>query len=496
MYILIPLVKTNIGDIMSVWNINENKRKIEILENNIETDILIIGAGITGMTSAYFLKDKNICIIDSNIIGHGVTLNTTAKINYFQERVYGKISKITNKNNAIKHLNSQLLAIEKLKKIIDKENIDCDFRKVSSYVFANTRKEAELLNKEVIFLKENGIKVYEKNVPNDIYSYKSYCVDDTYTFNPIKYINGIYEILKNENIPIYENSKIVKIEKDNDYYVCYGEKYKIRAKKVVVAVHYPFFIFPFLLPLKSYIEKSYIVVSKVKDYKNYTYISSNKPTYSCRFYEDGANIYQISLAESHNSSIKQNDMDHFKKVIESFKLKKEDIIMMYSNSDIMTVDHMPYIGRLKKNMYIGVGYNTWGMTNGVLAATIISDMILKKDNEYSKVFDPYRLNIANIVSLPLIILSQIKSFLGAKINKNKNWYSNKLSFINKDGKCLAIYKDEKGISHIVCNKCPHLGCGLIFNEKEKTWDCPCHSSRFDIDGKCIKGPSNYDISYK
>ncbi len=481
---------------MSIWNINENKRKIEVLNDDIETDTLIIGTGITGMTSAYFLKDKNICIIDSNIIGHGVTLNTTAKINYFQERIYGKISKITNKNNAVKYLNSQLLAIEKLKEIIDKENIDCNFRKVSSYVYASTIKEAELLNKEVSFLKENGIKVYEKDVPNDIHSYKSYCVDDTYTFNPIKYINGIYRILKNKNIPIYENSKIVKIEKNKDCYTCYGEKYKIKAKKVVLAVHYPFYLFPFLLPLKSYIEKSYIVVSKVKDYKNYTYISSNIPTYSCRFYEDENNIYQISLAESHNSSFKQNDMDHFTRVIKAFKLKKEDIIMMYSNSDIMTADHMPYIGKLKKNMYIAVGYNTWGMTNGVLAATIISDMILNKDNEYSKVFDPYRLNMANIISLPNIILSQTKSFLGAKINKNKNWYSNKVSFINKDGKSLAIYKDEKGISHIVCNKCPHLGCSLIFNEKEKTWDCPCHSSRFDIDGKCIKGPSNYDISYK
>ena len=119
------------------------------------------------------------------------------------------------------------------------------------------------------------------------------------------------------------------------------------------------------------------------------------------------------------------------------------------------------------------------MTNSVLAALIISDMIKGLENEYIEVFNPNRFNIANIVKLPYILASQTKSYLGPKINKNKIWY-----------------KDKKGIKHIIHNKCPHFGCSLIFNEKELTWDCPCHSSRFDIDGKCIKGPSNYDISYK
>ncbi|MBQ9071898.1 MAG: FAD-dependent oxidoreductase [Bacilli bacterium] len=481
---------------MSIWNKKEIKREIQELNKDIKTDILIIGAGITGMTTAYFLKDNDICIVDANKIGHGVTLNTTAKINYFQERIYTKISTIRNKEIATKYLKSQLETIKNIKEIIKKENIDCDLKRVDSYVFANTLSEVEPLKKEIEFLKENNIEVNDKKLPSKITQYSSYCVSDTYIFNPIKYLNGIYNVLKENDINIYENTKIIKIEKLNNYYICHTNKYSIKTKKVVLACHYPYFVLPLLLPLKSHIEKSYMVISKVKVDGEFTCISSSSPTYSTRFYQDGDNIYQICLAESHNTSVKQNDSYHFQRVKEIFKLKDSDIVMTYSNVDIMTPDHMPYIGILKENMYIACGYNTWGMTNGVLASKIISDMILNKENEYAEVFNPNRINLSNLISLPSIILGQIKSFLGPKLNKNKSWYSNKVSFINKNGKNLAIYKDENGFKHIIHNKCPHFGCSLIFNEEEKTWDCPCHSSRFDIDGKCIKGPSNYDISYK
>lgn len=482
---------------MSIWNKKEIVTENEYLNKNINIDVIIIGAGITGMTTAYYLKDyKSICVVDSGNIGHGVTLNTTAKINYFQGIVYTKIANITSKNKAVEYLNSQRYAIENLKNIIETEKIYCDFKQVPSFVFANTKSEVEPLKKEIEFLRENNIDVIEKDLPSKITSYKSYCVSDTYIFNPIKFLQGIYNILFDKNIHVYENTRILKVEKSDDEYVCYSSKYHIKAKRVIFACQYPFFIYPFLLPFKSYIEKSYIIVSKVKKNGGFTCISSSSPTYSCRFYEDEGKIYQISLSESHNTAFKQNDSYHFKRVKEIFKLSDEDIIMSYSNTDIITVDHMPYIGKLKENMYIGSGYNTWGMTNSVLASKVISDIILNKDNRYKNSFSPNRINLSNIIKMPLILLSEIKSYIGPKMDKNKYWYSNNIKFVNKNGKSLAIYKDIKGNEHVVYNKCPHFGCSLIFNEKEKTWDCPCHSSRFDIDGKCIKGPSNYDISYK
>lgn len=137
---------------MSIWNKDEKKRKIEILNTNREVDILIIGAGITGLTTAYYLKDTpSISVIDASLYGHGVTLNTTAKITYLQQVVYTKIESLTNRKTATMYLKSQLEAIEYLKNIIEKEKIDCDLKKVPSYLFANTKKEISKVKKEVKF---------------------------------------------------------------------------------------------------------------------------------------------------------------------------------------------------------------------------------------------------------------------------------------------------------------------------------------------------------
>jgi len=481
---------------MSIWNINEKERNVKKLDSDKKIDILIIGAGITGMTSAYFLKDKDICVVDANRVGHGVTLNSTAKINYFQQTIYTDISTSTNYNNAVKYLKSQKEAINLIKNIIENENIDCDFKRAPSYVFASSYEELDVLEKEVKFLRRNNVEVIEKKLPIKANSVGAYYVNDTYIFNPIKYINKIYNILTHKKINIYEDSKITKIEKINNKYICYStDDYKIIANKVILASHYPFFLIPFVMPLRCSIEKSYIVVSKVKKDKNFTCINTSNPIFSCRYYTDNDNIYQISLSKSHDITSNHNDLYFFDRVKEIFNLKDKDIVMEYTNVDIITPDHMPYIGEIKDNLYIGVGYNTWGMTNGVLAAKIISDDILGIGNEYKEVFKPNRINLQTILKLPIYIFNNAKSFIGSKLIKNKKWYSRRVKFYNEDGKCLASYKDEKGINHIVHNKCPHLGCSLIFNEVEKTWDCPCHSSRFDIDGKCIKGPSNYDISY-
>lgn len=471
---------------MSIWNINENNRKINILNKNIELDILIIGAGMTGMTTAYYLKDKEkVGIVDSNLYGHGVTLNSTAKITYLQERIYSKIKSIVNESTSYMYLKSQMEAIESIKSIIEKENIECDLKKTPSYIFANTKKEFKKLEKEVELLKSFNIDIKEEKLPEKITSYKSYKVYDTYTFNPIKYLDGIYNIIK-DKIPIYEKTQIKKIELKDKYY-CYIDDYYIKANKVIIACHYPFFLFPFFLPIRSSIEKSYMIISKVDKNPNYSLISTSYPTYSCRYYENNNQIYQISLSESHNTAFKQNDLYHFKRVKEIFDLDEKNIIMSYSNVDILTHDHMPYIGKIKNNMYISTGYSTWGMTNSIIGAKIISDLINNKENQYTKIFNPLRKNLAFFINIPKVLFLHTKAFIGPKINKNKNWYKNKIKF--KGSK--ASYQDN-----IINNKCPHMGCSLIFNMKEKTWDCPCHSSRFDISGKCIKGPSLKDVSKK
>ena len=161
----------------------------------------------------------------------------------------------------------------------------------------------------------------------------------------------------------------------------------------------------------------------------------------------------------------------------------------------MTSDYMPLIGKIDTNLFLATGYNTWGMTNGILAGKIISDIILRRKNNYIALFNPLR----KIENIPQIINYNFKNgiaFLSTKLNKNKSFYQDNVKIIKEDGIWYGIYTDNNNIEHKVLNKCPHMKCNLYFNYQTKSWDCPCHGSSFNIDGNIIYGPSTYNIKEK
>lgn len=475
----------------SIWL--ESSSKCNPTNKNCDVDVLIIGGGITGISTAYHLINSNlkVCLVESNLVGHGVTSKSTAKLTFLQETVYSSLEK----EKARLYLKSQKEAIDIVNKIINDNDIKCNYENVSSIVFTNNEKEVKKIKKEEELLKEFGINVKRINkLPSGEKIEYGISVNDTAVFNPIKYLNALKKICLKNGICIYENTKIVNIEYDGNYYICKANKNFIKTKYIVFATHYPYFLFPYFMPMKCYLEKSYISAFLVDNNFSFSAITSSYPTISLRYYSDKNKTYQIYLNGSHNLCNKYNEKVNFKNLINNLKVKPEYI---WSNKDIMTNDRLPYIGEIKNNMYIATGYNTWGMTNGSIAGKIISDSILDKSNIYIDLFDPRRgLNLKKLSTFPLILFSNIKSFVGMKLKKYKNWYGDNIIIKKEDGKDIAIYIDDDGNEHIVYNKCPHLKCSLLFNEIEKTWDCPCHGSRFDIDGKLIEGPSNYNICYK
>lgn len=479
----------------SIWLDNIKKREFRKLDKDIDVDVLIVGGGITGVSSAYHLStgELSVCLVEKNKLLEGVTSRTTGKLTYLQENIYSKLVNFHGREKAKLYLDSQRDAVKLVKDIIDKNNIDCNLEKVSSYVFDYD--DVESVEKEINLLNEFGVSLKLSDVlPNGENINTSFFADDTYVFHPIKYLSRLVDICCDRGIKFYEDTKVISVDDVDGEFVCKTDNNIIRAKYVVIAVHYPYFLFPFLMPFKSYLEKSYIEAFKVDKNYNYSAINISKPIISTRFFEDGEDIYQIHLTNSHNYCFKNDEEMNFSQL---FECNDSDAEYAWSNKDIMTNDLLPYIGRLNdSNVLIGTGYNTWGMTNGSIAGKIISDIILDRKNRYIELFNPNRkLNLGSFLNFPVALFSSAYSFIKTKVSKNKEWYSDRVRFEKRNGKDVGIYTDEEGYEHIVYNLCPHMKCSLIFNEIEKTWDCPCHGSRFNIDGKSIEGPSNYDITY-
>lgn len=477
-----------------IWQDVEMEKDYPCLNKGIDVDVLIIGGGITGCSTFYQFKDVDlkVALVEKNKIGYGATSRSSAKITFLQEDIYTRLNNIFGRDKTYLYYKSQKEALKLASEIVSRENISCDFKKAKSCLYTFDSENIKKIEQERLLLSSFGEKVSEiTKLPNGIKVKAGFALSNTYIFQPLKFVRGLLTAAVKDKHDVYEKTKIIKIEKDGAFFKCYSETNVIRANYVVLALHYPYFLFPYLMPLKVFIEKSYLGCSKVKDNKDFTGINIEKPLFSFRYYKN----YLLTVSASSNLAFGSND----EALVKDFKKNTGDLDYEYlwNNHDLITWDHLPLIGFIDENLLLATGYNTWGNSNSLIAGLLIKDLILGKDNQYQELFDPKRGGVKmKAINYPINIFSSAYSFISSKLNKNKSFYNNNPYFTKRNGRNVAIYKDEEGIEHVVYNRCPHLKCGLVFNKMEKTWDCPCHGSRFDLDGKCIMGPSNYDIGYK
>jgi len=468
----------------SIWLKGIKTKKEEKINKDLETDILIIGGGITGLTTAYFLQDKKVTLIEKDKIGYGATSFSTGKITYLQNNLIKN-----NKEKEDLYLKSQIEAAKIIKNIIIENNIKCNYESNSSYLYATEKKQIKKIKQIEKILKRNNIPFKNKENKELYNSIYSIMVDDTAVINPTKYILELKEKLK-EKIKIYENSKAIDFEYKNNQFITKVNNYKITSKILIVTTNYPFLIPLGLIPFKTKIEKSYLIASETEKNKKLNAIAQNG-NHSLRYYSSDKD-YLIYCSQSNTLGKNINNENITKKIIWESKTKYNNKIKyIWSNSDIVSTDEIPLSGKLDKNLYIATAYSTWGLTNGTISAKIIADNILKKENEYNELFNPNR--FGKILNLIINNFETSKTYILSKLKKNYSFYNDNIEVYTENNIRYGKYIDENNKEHIVYNKCPHMKCNLIFNTIEKTWDCPCHSSRFDIDGNVIRGPSYYSI---
>ncbi|MDK0765189.1 FAD-dependent oxidoreductase [Clostridium perfringens] len=474
----------------SVWSESCKFRKRDALNKDIKTDVLVIGAGIAGVLTAYMLKQKGreVVVIDAAEIASGNTKNTTAKITSQHDLIYSKLIAEFGEEKARQYAKANELAIKKYKEIIEDKRIECDFEEKPAYVYSLN--EIDVLKEEVEAAKNLGIDaefVDEANLPFKINGAVKF--NNQAQFNPLKFLKGI----SNELI-IYENTRALEI-KENLVVTSGGN---ITANNIVVATHYPIMNAPGYYFMKMHQERSYVLALENTSEIDGMYIDLNKEGYSFRTYNNLLLLGGISHRTGENEE--GGSYDELRKVAKNLYPKAKEKYY-WSAQDCMTIDGIPYIGRYSSetsNIYVATGFNKWGMTSSMVSAMIISDMILEKENDFSEIFSPRRFdlslsinNIANdLIETAKNFIAQKVSIPSSEIEHIKNGHG---GIIEYNGEKVGVYKNKEGKEFFVSTKCTHLGCQLSWNADELTWDCPCHGSRFDYKGRLIGSPATKDL---
>ncbi|MCI2779255.1 FAD-dependent oxidoreductase [Clostridium perfringens] len=474
----------------SLWSESCKFRKREALNKDIKTDVLVIGAGIAGILTAYMLKQKGreVVVIDVAEIASGNTKNTTAKITSQHDLIYSKLISEFGEEKARQYAKANELAIKKYKEIIEDRRIECDFEEKPAYVYSLN--EVEVLKEEAEAAKKLGIDaefVQKANLPFKINGALKF--NNQAQFNPLKFLKDI-----SNELVIYENTRALEI-KENLVVTSGGN---ITANNIVVSTHYPIMNAPGYYFMKMHQERSYVLALENKSEIDGMYIDINKEGYSFRTYNNLLLLGGISHRTGENEE--GGSYDELRKVAKKLYPKAKEKYH-WSAQDCMTIDGIPYIGRYSSetpNIYVATGFNKWGMTSSMVSAMIISDMILEKENDFSEIFSPRRFDLSlSINNIANDLIETAKNFIAQKvyipsseIEHIKNGHG---GIIEYNGEKVGVYKNKEGKEFFVSTKCTHLGCQLSWNADELTWDCPCHGSRFDYKGRLIGSPATKDL---
>ncbi len=464
------------------------------LMENIDTEVAVIGGGLAGILTAYLLQERGIpvVVLECSEVGSGMTKNTTAKITSQHSLIYNKLLSYKGEERAWEYAMANQKAIELYEEIIDRLRIDCEFEFLPNYIYS--RENEIKIRMEVEAAKKLGLPAeFTKDTTLPFPVKAAIRFDRQAQFHPLKFLDAVAK-----QLTIYENTRVTEVKSNGTILT---EKGSVRAKSVVVATHYPFINTPGYYFLRLHQERYYLSALEgcytgSNKRLDGMYLDADPQGFSLRNYKD----YVIFGAVSHRAG-EYKPKDAYRRIEESARRYYPDAKIKYiwSNQDCMTPDSIPYIGRYSAatpNIYVATGFNKWGMTSSMVSAMIIHDMITGKNNEYRKVFYPRRLMFSGskkmLTDAGVISSSLISEHLKIPRNSLKDIKVGEAGIINKGGQKLGAYRETQDKYYFISTKCPHLGCSLEWNQNELTWDCPCHGSRFDYQGRLINNPAMRD----
>ena len=477
----------------SVWRQESSFRKRESLKENKKVDAAVIGAGMAGILTAYFLKRKglDVIVLEADRIASGQTQNTTAKITLQHGLIYDRLITQFGEDLAKQYVFANQEAINEYERLIQQEQTPCHFQKKPAYLYSVG--ETEPLISEMTAAEKLGIAaVFEKECELPFTVKGVLRLDGQADFNPLEFIRFI-----SEQLVIYENTKVSAVEGN----VVKTENAEVVADAVVMATHFPFINMPGYYFARMHQERSCILALKGVKPLQGMYIGIGDHAFSFRSYGDILLLGGSGYRCGENSA--GGNYEKLKKAAkEWYPDSREEA--WWSAQDCMPMDGVPYIGQFSSStphLYVATGFQKWGMTSSMVSAQILSDLIIHGNNPFSEVFSPQRFHLT--ASVKNIVADGIQSvkglgkgfFAGAK-KQIEDLPNGKGGIVEYEGERVGVYKDEEGEVFIVSNQCPHLGCQLEWNPDELSWDCPCHGSRFDYRGNLLNNPAMEGLEHE
>ena len=473
----------------SIWNQNEKPPVFPALSQDIQTEAVIIGGGICGVLTAYFLQREGfqVVLLEANKICSGQTHLTTAKITCQHGLIYHRLVKQQGFLQAKCYADANRQAVSAYEELIQDLSIPCFFERLPSYLYTSSDEGRKKLLEEKNALLSLGVDCSMHTRQE----YTALRIDQQAQFHPLMFLYSLASQLQ-----VYEHTRVMRVKGN----VVYTETHKVMAKHIIFACHFPFPVFPGGYFLKMHQDRSYVVAVKGKhDLPPGMFYGIDAGTPSLRSFQD---ILLVG-GEGHRTG-KKHALCRYEslKAIAEKRFPGTIPIAQWSAQDCMTLDGVPYIGRfspLEPDWYVASGFQKWGMSLSMAGAQLLTDLLCRRSSPCESLFSPKRhWNTAAwkafLGEMKQASLSLSASFLlpGQKIQAEELPHETGC-IARLDSRKTGIYKDADNQLHFTAPRCPHLGCQLNWNPEDKTWDCPCHGSRFHRTGEIIDGPAQNGI---
>ena len=492
----------------AIWNDYAPETTFRVLTRDITTDVAIIGGGVTGISTARKLAEKGlkVTVLESLKIGGGTSGHSTGNLYFTIDTNLGKLNDKYNSEVVKQVVVSRSAALDQMEKWVNEFQIDCDFKRQPWYLYSGIAENDKQIEKEFKYAKDAGIAVdwaEEASFPLKIS--KALAVQNQAQFNAKRYVLELATAIQSENLSVYENTKVRKVEEQNEKVILTTSGGTVTARYAVHATHTPKGIKPVQTVLGPY--REYGIACRANDTNFPEGIfwgyHENGKKFSTRLYERNGERFVLVVGEPHKVGQAEDNQQKIKN-LENFAKEHfglTDVAYRWGGQHYRPADLLPYIGRESKssNTFIATGFSTDGLVWGTLAGMMIADDIAGIKNRWADLYNAHRFTPAKsakkFVKENINVAGQyLKDIPGKKDAPDFDAIEPGTGgVVKKDGEKIAAYKNENGEVFLMSAVCTHMKCIVHWNNAEKTWDCPCHATRFKPDGTVIEGPAYHAL---